>query len=313
MALDSWSSLEILHRATVNLHLTSRCNFACKFCFAHYRGVPQLGRSSWLRIVQDLAASGVKKINFAGGEPFLVPFLGDLIRAAREAGTLTSVVTNGSLLKQEWFDEHCHNLDILAVSADSFQERILLELGRGRPGHLAKLLEFLQYINNQRAKGAYIPYLKLNIVVTRRNLFDDPSEGVLLIRPDRVKVLQFCKIVGENDEAAKDLAVSSGEFELFLRRLRRRLLVAPEIAIVGESEADLRDSYLVVGPDGAFRDKRAGQNEVGLSLATAPLAQALASVYSKADLGAIIANMEKRKGIYDPKASMVTPLRAGTS
>ena len=45
-----------------------------------------------------LKAAGVSKVTFVGGEPFMHPHLDELIMAAKHAGLVTSVVTNGSLL-----------------------------------------------------------------------------------------------------------------------------------------------------------------------------------------------------------------------
>lgn len=51
-----------------------------------------------VQVPRLLAAAGVNKINFVGGEPFLHPHIEDLVVAAKAAGLVTSVVTNASLL-----------------------------------------------------------------------------------------------------------------------------------------------------------------------------------------------------------------------
>lgn len=49
-----------------------------------------------------LAAAGVSKITFVGGEPLLHPLLPELLAAAKGAGLVTSLVSNGSLLTEDW-------------------------------------------------------------------------------------------------------------------------------------------------------------------------------------------------------------------
>ena len=53
--------------------------------------------------MSDLANAGMKKINFAGGEPFLIKkgkYLGELVKFCKEDLCLESVsiVTNGSMV-----------------------------------------------------------------------------------------------------------------------------------------------------------------------------------------------------------------------
>ena len=61
------------------------------------------------RGLQLLQQAGMKKINFAGGEPFLYPkFLGELVDFCKEGLHLESVsiITNGSLVREEWVRKH---------------------------------------------------------------------------------------------------------------------------------------------------------------------------------------------------------------
>jgi radical S-adenosyl methionine domain-containing protein 2 len=54
-------------------------------------------------VIDLLYEAGVKKINFAGGEPFLFKEeLGALLAQARGLGMYTSVISNGSLITDEW-------------------------------------------------------------------------------------------------------------------------------------------------------------------------------------------------------------------
>ena len=75
------------HIPSVNYHLWKPCNMRCDFCFATFldiepKALPKghLGCQGSLAIVESLAQAGFRKLNFAGGEPTLCPWLPDLIR-----------------------------------------------------------------------------------------------------------------------------------------------------------------------------------------------------------------------------------------
>lgn len=103
----------------------------------------------WFRWVYDETFSGMEKVNFAGGEPFIVKrgaYLGELVRFCKEDLQLPSVtvVSNGSLITEKWFEKygefnyHVHillmdcqspkNLKLLAANGKAcmtmWQERI---------------------------------------------------------------------------------------------------------------------------------------------------------------------------------------------
>lgn len=69
----------------------------------------------------------MEKINFSGGEPFLPKrgrHLGEMVKYCKQELKLDSVsiVSNGSLITEKWFQEYGEYLDIMAVSCDSFNE-----------------------------------------------------------------------------------------------------------------------------------------------------------------------------------------------
>ena len=122
---------------SVNFHLWKPCNMSCKFCFATFQDfgreiLPKghLAREECLEVVEALAGAGFEKINFAGGEPTLCPWLPDLLRRASELALTTSVVTNGSCITEEWLALTEGRLDWAAVSIDTLDPVKLQSLGR---------------------------------------------------------------------------------------------------------------------------------------------------------------------------------------
>src|SRR3989344_3480432 len=91
--------------------LTSKCNYRCSFCFKVTTD-RELSFNEAAKILGNLAAIGVNKISFSGGEPLL--WSGNtirLIRLAKSYKILTMLITNGSLLTSE-------NLKMLEGSLD---------------------------------------------------------------------------------------------------------------------------------------------------------------------------------------------------
>jgi MoaA/NifB/PqqE/SkfB family radical SAM enzyme len=86
---------------SVKIELTALCNFSCAFCARsqRLREVGHIERSFYERILVDLLASGVEELGlFYLGESFLVPWLPDAIRYAKEIGfPYVFLTTNGSL------------------------------------------------------------------------------------------------------------------------------------------------------------------------------------------------------------------------
>ena len=56
---------------SVNYHFTRKCNLKCGFCFHTSKTSFILSLEEAKRGLKLLKESGMKKINFAGGEPFL--------------------------------------------------------------------------------------------------------------------------------------------------------------------------------------------------------------------------------------------------
>ena len=77
----------------INLHITERCNFKCKYCFAIFNRKKDLPLESWKKIIDDLKADGrISAINFAGGEPVLYKNFPELIDYAKNLDFKLSII-----------------------------------------------------------------------------------------------------------------------------------------------------------------------------------------------------------------------------
>ena len=261
---------------SVNCHLWKPCNMSCKFCFATFQDFDReilpkghLAPEDCMAVVEALAEAGFEKINFAGGEPTLCPWLPDLLRRARELALTTSVVTNGSCITREWLARTEGCLDWAAVSIDTLDPVKLQSLGRTtRNGPLSEI-DYLRIGEFLKEGGVR---LKVNTVVTRENCDEDLGGFVSRARPERWKLFQALPVGGQNDGQVDNLLIAREEFDRYVAR--NRYVESLGITVVPESNELMTGSYVMVDPAGRFFDNVAGVhrysrpiNEVGVEAA----------------------------------------------
>ena len=238
-------------RLSVNFHLIEKCNAKCKYCFATFPNLHRkhrLSPSDQEKLIDVLVDYGIKKINFAGGEPTLVPHLGSLCRRIKDrsqGGCAVSLVTNGMKLGP-LLEDYAPWIDWVALSVDSGDDETNADLGRSKKGqpYASTMLEL-----GERAKQLGIR-LKCNTVVTRHNVGEDMSDFLSTLLPERWKILQFLPVIGENDRAMEQMSISDKEYQAFV--MRHENLVDDLVEIVPENNDAMTNSYLMIGPDGRF-------------------------------------------------------------
>ena len=261
---------------SVNFHLWKPCNMKCRFCFATFQDFGQevlpkghLPREGCLSVVEALAGAGFDKINFAGGEPTLCPWLPDLIRRAKEFALTTSIVTNGSRITPGWLDRVGNCLDWAAVSIDTVDPEKLESSGRTtRDGPLSED-DYLGATDLLKQRGIR---LKINTVVSRSNCEEDLTGFIARALPERWKILQVLPVSGQNDGLVDDQLVTPEEFAEYVARNRR--VEDLGVAVVPEDNGLMTGSYVMVDPAGRFFDNSAGVhtysqpiNEIGVDAA----------------------------------------------
>jgi len=237
---------------TVNFHLIKACNYKCKFCYATFNDihVKSMTRSEQLELIELLAKSKLfRKINFAGGEPTLVPHITDLIKHAKSLGFETSIVTNVSRIDFNWVKEISPYLDILTMSIDSINDDTNIRIGRNQSGKTNKI-DKLEEI--AKACHTFGVNLKINTVVSAFNVSEDLSFFINQLNPFRWKIFQVTKVEGQNDKYFESLKIDNEEFNYFCERNQKH--ISPNTKVVVESEEIIRGSYLMIDQLGRFFD-----------------------------------------------------------
>jgi radical S-adenosyl methionine domain-containing protein 2 len=264
---------------TVNYHLWKACNMRCKFCYATFQDYPKdflpkghLPLAESKLIIDQTAAHGFKKINFAGGEPTLCSWLPELVIYAKSLNLETSIVTNGwTILKHDdYLVQFKGSLDIVGVSIDSVEDDANRLSGRAQNGK--KPISKADYLSiAQRVKDKGI-YLKINTVVARHNFEEKLTEFINEAKPNRWKILQMLPVAGQNDEFMEQFQIINEEYEKFM--CDNIVGLNADIKTVKENNDTLTGSYIMIDPGGRFFDDTKGKHtysepilEVGLETA----------------------------------------------
>ncbi|MBT8507036.1 radical SAM protein [Methanomicrobiaceae archaeon CYW5] len=228
---------------SVNWHITNRCNYSCRFCFAQNLGKHEVSLEEGQKILKKLSNAGIEKINFAGGEPLLHPRLPDYCKTAKSLGMTVSVTTNGSRLDRKMIESLSGNVDWIALSVDSCLDTVEATMGRGRGEHVTNALNAAFLIHEADIR------LKVNTVVTSLTWQENMRPLIRMMAPDRWKVMQMLVIEGENKTSSIGLGITNGQFREFKER-HRSICLSPGVYPVFETADDMEGSYFMITPDG---------------------------------------------------------------
>jgi radical S-adenosyl methionine domain-containing protein 2 len=255
---------------TVNLHIWPKCNLKCRYCYGRFPELrASLAGAEWCALIDIIAQAGVRRVTFSGGEPTLHPSFLQMLRHARHADLQTSIITNGTRLKDSMLAE----LDLVGLSIDSADDALQGRLGRSLPRGCSYREHVADIVRRARRFGAHV---KLNTVVTAMNADEDLSDLLLRLRPDKWKALQFVRVPGENDDNAAELEVTLSQFEAFVARHQH--LASRGIWLVPETAATIRTTYVMIDPAGRLFQHGPGAHSRSAPVLEVGLSQALQSV-----------------------------------
>lgn len=222
VARHAWHEL---HPFEVQAAVLNNCNLKCVYCRCPEVPVKLLNTAQWTDLIAELGRLGTLRIKFQGGEPTLRPDFRQLCAAARAAGILAAVVTNGQRIAADptLLDE----LDEAVFSLDSTRPEVNDRLrGAGVHANTVRAIDLAR----ARGLGTFV-----NMVVTRDTL------------PDVEAMLDFCEARGVGlhaqpvvfgreyyDAGARALALSAAEMRTLHAQLAawaragRRLMFAAD-------------------------------------------------------------------------------------
>jgi radical S-adenosyl methionine domain-containing protein 2 len=275
---------------SVNYFPSRKCNYTCGFCFHTDTSSYVLPIDEAKRGLRLLKEAGMRKLNIAGGEPFLYPhLLTELLRYGKEELAIESIsiVSNGSKIREKWIRDNCQWLDILAVSCDSFNQETNKRIGRGDDGgNVARLFRIAQWCREYGVK------FKLNTVVNALNWDENMVTNIERLAPFRWKVFQCLLVAGENDDEtrkrdARTFLVTDKQWRTFCGRHEHLSCYVPE------DNKSMASSYLHLDEYMRFLDKGDGMLTKSESILKVGVKEAMKQVvWDKT-------SFVERGGIYD--------------
>jgi len=232
----------------LNLHITKACNMKCVFCFGGFKETKkQKTKEEWIWLIKKLGNETRllpdRRINFAGGEPLLIPYLPELIKVAKEEGFKTSIITNGALLTEVFLDKIEKHIDMIGLSIDSVCDEINDVSGRRTVKGVMSVDDYIercQWISNRGIK------LKVNTVIHNYNAKQDMSKFLENTQIERWKILRMLKIENEN-ALYNHLYPSDEDFNHFIKRHEKYNPIV-------EDNEDMASAYLFISPNGELMD-----------------------------------------------------------
>lgn len=266
---------------TASFHIVKPCNMKCKFCYATFEDmhVKMLPKMDAFTVIDKLADAGLRKITFAGGEPFLYPFLDECIKFSHNIGLTTSIITNGSLLSEKWLTKIRPYLDWVGISIDSLNPETNKLIGRESNSAVdyPSLIETLCALDYK---------LKINTVVNAYNWKEDMSHFIGWAKPNRWKVFQALRIEGQNDKQFHEIKVTSDQYLDFISRHQEFSCMVPE------SNELMTGSYLLIDPQGRLFENSAGKHTYSSPLQDNDIEKCLSEINLDREM------FIKRGGIY---------------
>lgn len=278
-------SSDVARPVSVNFHLWKPCNLDCRFCYATFRDLDgsHLSLAESRRLLAMLREAGCDKLTFAGGEPTLCPWLGDLIAEARRLCLTTSIVSNGARLRP-LLEKRAADIDWIGLSVDSAREDVQRELGRGGGDYVRRSIELFDLARERNI------IVKLNTVVTALSWEEDMTDFVRRVRPKRWKVFQVTAIDGQNNGRVEPLLITREQFQAFVDRHMH--LAAEGFEPVAEDNDAILGSYVMIDPRGRFFGDATGTHVYSDPILDVGVERALAQV--RWDAGKFV----KRGGLY---------------
>lgn len=160
--------------ATIDFHITCKCNQECPYCWGPQDIKPEVDRRTAAAIIRKISETGTKRIVFTGGDPLLREDIGMLIRLARECDLEVAVSTTGDELSAGFLKAYGQWIDLISLPIDGSCEAISSRTKK--LGHFTAIMKALDFLSEHPTID-----IKLATPITRHNLADHPRIIDLLI------------------------------------------------------------------------------------------------------------------------------------
>jgi len=166
--------------------VTHRCPLHCVYCSNPLQLAStqsELSTGEWISVLQQAGNLAMLHVHFTGGEPLARPDLAELIRASRQAGLYTNLITSGLGLNDDRLQSLVEaGLDHIQISFQDSREDAANWIAGAR-AHAHK-------IELSRAIRKHKVAFTVNLVVHRQNLdhLEEMLDFIEQLAPGRVEI-----------------------------------------------------------------------------------------------------------------------------
>lgn len=237
-------------------NITSRCNDKCQFCYRE-KNSKELSFMEQKKVIDRIAASGIQKLTFAGGEPLLLSGLEELVLYAKRKGLIVSMTSNCILMTPERLQFYFENLDWLTLSLDGADAGVQTKMTRNS-GHADRMINILREASRKADRKCRI---KINTVVSQINKenIEEIADIVMKYPVARWKLFQFTPIRGNAKETKEKFEISENDFMEIAERMRAKLEGGKTIFSISDSN-NIENAYFVIFPNGDIRISSDGED-----------------------------------------------------
>lgn len=194
---------------------TFRCNLRCRYCGLWKRKVREMETEEIKEMMRFFRSKGTVVWNFTGGEPLLREDIGELIDYAKRLGFHTTLVTNGTLLKEN--TDKLMRLDTLILSLDGRRETNDFLRGEGT---YEKVVEGMRMLKEKGIR------FDVDFVLSKWNSREEEVTHVLELAKEFGARVNFLPVytghnVEEDESYRKVLPLIFGKYGRFVKTTRR--------------------------------------------------------------------------------------------
>jgi radical SAM protein with 4Fe4S-binding SPASM domain len=160
----------------IELKPTNLCNLSCISCRAmgspKYRPDTEIKHEHYLKFIDSLSSTGVKRIHITGGgEPLAYPGIGEVVGCIMKNRIHGSITTNATLFTPGLLESMVRGgWNHIFVSLDGPDEKTHDHL-RGRIGAFSSVMENIGTLNSLKKKyGSRTPTIELGMVLSEANI-----------------------------------------------------------------------------------------------------------------------------------------------
>lgn len=160
---------------SLKIKIISTCNLRCEMCKYWRMPKQSLDRRTIFAVLESAASLGCSKVHFSGGEVTLHPHLDAVIARGSTLGMRVNLTSNGILMDRDrarrWIDA---DLRSAAFSLDGVRAKTHDRV-RGVPGAFKRTVRAIRTLGREIARSKTHLRIRVNMVLSRRNLNELPA------------------------------------------------------------------------------------------------------------------------------------------